>query len=200
MREGLSFLGQQSILDNFPNRLGVDRQHVDRNLDSVGGAGFIGVKDRDRILAGIGRTGSKIDPGIMAAPPATISTTMVSPIALDIPRITAVDIPEIAAGVMTLQMVSQWVAPRAREASFSSLGTLKIASSEMLHIVGMDIKASISEALKRFNPVAIPRIFCRNGATMTIPKKPITTEGKAAKSSTTGLTNSLTRNEATSAK
>ncbi len=95
----------------------------------------------------------------MAAPPVTISTTMVSPMALDIPKMTAVHIPEIAAGVMTLQMVSQRVAPRAREASFSSCGTLKIASSEILQMVGMDIKASINEALKRFNPVGMPRIF-----------------------------------------
>ena len=76
------------------------------------------------MLAGSGRTGSKIDVGNMAAPPATISTTMVSPMALDIPRMTAVDMPEIEAGMTTLQIVSQWVAPSAREASLSSLGTL----------------------------------------------------------------------------
>ncbi len=64
--------------------------------------------------------------------------------------------PEIDAGRMTLAMVSQRVAPRASDASLSSVGTLKMASSEILEMVGMDIKASISAALKRFNPVGIP--------------------------------------------
>jgi hypothetical protein len=82
---------------------------------------------------------------------------MVSPIALDMPRITAVEIPEMDAGRITLAMVSQRVAPKAREASFNSEGTLKMASSERLQMVGMDIKANIKEALKRLSPVGISR-------------------------------------------
>ena len=38
------------------------------------------------MLEGMGRTGSKMEVGIMAAPPATIRTTMVSPMARDMPR------------------------------------------------------------------------------------------------------------------
>ena len=151
-------------------------------------------------LAGMGLTGSNREPGIMAAPPATIKTTMVSPMALDIPRITAVEIPEMDAGTVTRQIVSQWVAPKAKEASLSSFGTLNMASSEMLQIVGMDMNASITEALKRFRPVATLKASWRNGATTTIPKKPMTTEGRAARSSTIGFTHSRILAEDTSAR
>jgi hypothetical protein len=109
------------------------------------------------MLAGMGLTGSNRDMGTMAAPPATMSTTMVSPIALDMPRIIAVVMPERDAGRITRDMVSHLVAPSAREASLSSVGTLKMASSEILQIVGIDIKASINDALKRFRPVAMPK-------------------------------------------
>jgi len=67
-------------------------------------------------------------------------------------------------------------------------------------MVGTDMKANIKEALKRFKPVARSRYSCRKGATTTIPKKPITTEGNAANSSTTGLTTSRIRAEAISAR
>ena len=40
--------------------------------------------------------------GIMAAPPAAISTTIVSPITRLIPNITAVEIPEAAPGIVIL--------------------------------------------------------------------------------------------------
>jgi hypothetical protein len=63
----------------------------------------------------------------------------------------------------------------------------------------MDIKASINDALNKFNPVGILNTFCKKGATITIPKKPITTEGSAARSSTTGLIISLTFLDAISA-
>jgi hypothetical protein len=59
----------------------------------------------------------------MAAPPATMSTTMVSPTALDRPRITAVLMPEMEAGTTTRNGL-QWVAPRATEASAGPPGTL----------------------------------------------------------------------------
>ncbi len=63
----------------------------------------------------------------------------------------------------------------------------------MLQMVGMDMKASMSDALNRFRPVGMPNTFWRKGATRTMPKKPITTDGSAASSSTTGLTISPTR-------
>ncbi|GLI32825.1 hypothetical protein DAMNIGENAA_02580 [Desulforhabdus amnigena] len=75
------------------------------------------------MLDGMGLTGSNIEVGIKVAPPATIKTTIVSPIALDIPRITAVLIPDREAGRITRKTVSQCVAPKAKDASFSSLGT-----------------------------------------------------------------------------
>jgi hypothetical protein len=125
---------------------------------------------------------------------------MVSPIALDIPKIIAVDTPEIDAGIMTRHIVSQWVAPRAKDASFNSFGTPNMASSLMLQIVGTDIKASIMEALNKLSPTGISKVFCKKGATTTIPKKPITTDGRAAKSSTTGLKTSRARFEAISAR
>ena len=112
----------------------------------------------------------------------------------------AVLIPEIEAGTITRIIVSQRVAPRAREASLRATGTLWMASSEILQMVGIDIKASIKEALKRFRPVGKSKTSCRKGATKTIPKNPITTEGRAARSSTTGLTTSLTLSEAISAR
>ncbi len=76
------------------------------------------------MLAGMGRTGSKMDSGSMAAPPATISTTMVSPTARERPRITAVLIPDREAGTTTRAMVWSWVAPKATDASRRATGTL----------------------------------------------------------------------------
>ena len=150
------------------------------------------------MLAGIGRMGSKTDSGTIAAPPATISTTIVSPKARLMPSMTAVPTPESAYGKVTSFRVSQGVAPKASEASFKACGTACRASSEIEQIVGTAMKASISEALKRLSPVAIPRAFCSHGATSTIPIKPITTEGSAAKSSIKGLTIRRVLSDATS--
>ena len=63
--------------------------------------------------AGMGRTESKRLSGIAAAPPATMRTTIVSPIARAIPRMTAVEMPESADGMVTLTIVSDFVAPSA---------------------------------------------------------------------------------------
>ncbi|GLI32824.1 hypothetical protein DAMNIGENAA_02570 [Desulforhabdus amnigena] len=70
----------------------------------------------------------------------------------------------------------------------------------MLQMVGTDMNASINEALNRFKPVARLNVLCKNGATITIPKKPITTEGNAARSSTTGLAISRNLTDAISAR
>ena len=75
-----------------------------------------------------------------------------------------------------------------------------MASSEILVIVGIDMKASITAALKRFRPVARSRVSWRTGATTTIPKNPMTTEGSAARSSTIGFTHSRTLGVAISAR
>ena len=52
-----------------------------------------------------------------AALPVTIITAIVSPIARPMPSMTAVRMPERAAGTTTRQIVCQWVAPIARLAS-----------------------------------------------------------------------------------
>jgi hypothetical protein len=71
----------------------------------------------------MGRTGSKTDPGIMAALPATIKTVIVSPITRLIPSIIDVEIPDPAAGIITLTIVCHLFAPNAKDASRKCLGT-----------------------------------------------------------------------------
>ena len=71
----------------------------------------------------MGRTGSKNVFGITAAPPATMSTVIVSPIARLIPKMIAVDIPEPAAGITTLTSVCHLFAPTANDASLNERGT-----------------------------------------------------------------------------
>ncbi len=72
------------------------------------------------IVAVIVRTGRKIaarDAGSTAAFPVTIMTAMVSPMARPMPSMTAVRMPDRAAGTTTRQMVCHFVAPMARPAS-----------------------------------------------------------------------------------
>jgi hypothetical protein len=140
------------------------------------------------MAAGMGRTGSNNDKGIIAAPPASIRVTIVSPMALDIPKITAVQIPDKAPGIDTYIMVSQEVAPKAREASFKSRGTAYRASSAILQMVGRLINASTTDAVNKLIPTAMSKVSCNQGAITIKPKKPSTTEGKAAGNSTMGLT------------
>ena len=107
--------------------------------------------------AGIGLTGSNKLSGMSAAPPATIKTTMVSPITRLNPSITPVAIPEKAAGTVTVVSVSQCVAPSARDDSFRLLGTERRASSEMVQIVGTAMSASKMAAFNTFSPVGAPK-------------------------------------------
>ena len=104
----------------------------------------------------MGRTGSKIESGMMAAPPATISTTMVSPMARDMPSMTAVPMPDSAEGMTTRISVSQRVAPRASDASRSVRGTANSASSATEQMVGTLMNASMSAAFNRLSPVSAP--------------------------------------------
>ena len=67
-----------------------------------------------------------------------------------------------------------------------------MASSEILEMVGTAMRASISEALNIFRPVGMSNASWRNGATITIPKNPMTTEGNDASSSMIGFKISLT--------
>ena len=60
----------------------------------------------------------------------------VSPAALEILKITPVEIPGNAAGITTLEIVSHFVAPRARDASLKLFGTAKSASHVAVIITG----------------------------------------------------------------
>ena len=82
-----------------------------------------------------------------------MSTTMVSPMARDMPSMTAVPMPDNEAGATTLTRVSQRVAPRASDASRNESGTACMASSATLQMVGTLINASMREALNRLRPV-----------------------------------------------
>ena len=104
----------------------------------------------------MGLTGSKRLSGMSAAPPATISTTMVSPMTRLKPSITPVAIPEKAAGIVTVVSVSQCVAPSAKD-SLRLLGTERRASSEMVQIVGTAMRASRMAAFNIFSPVGAPK-------------------------------------------
>lgn len=125
---------------------------------------------------------------------------MVSPMARDMPSITAVPMPDSAEGITTRISVSHRVAPRASDASRSVRGTANSASSATEQMVGTLMNASMSAAFSRLSPVSAPNQSCRKGATMTMPKKPMTTEGNAASSSTNGLTMRRVRLAAISAR
>jgi hypothetical protein len=97
---------------------------------------------------------------------------MVSPIALDMPRMTAVETPDPAAGRTTLIKVCHRFAPTAYDASLKLFGTQLNASSARLHTVGTAITPSIMLAVKAHKPVGRCNNFCKKGAATTIPKKP----------------------------
>jgi hypothetical protein len=139
------------------------------------------------MVAVMGRTGSKIEPGITAAPPATMSTTMVSPTALPMPRMMAVEMPEPAAGITTLVRVCHRLAPSARDASRKLRGTKLNASSARLATVGVAMMPRISDAVKALSPEGTPRRFWMKGATMIMPKKPKMMDGIPARISIRGF-------------
>ena len=116
-------------------------------------------------------TGANIDPGIWATLPATIITAKVSPIALPIPRITAVIIPGSADGKIIWRIVCQWVDPRPNAASLYSPGTALIASWETDIIVGNIITDKIKAAVNTLNPVP-PKCWRTTGTNTVKPKNP----------------------------
>ena len=105
----------------------------------------------------MGLIGSNRLSGMSAAPPATINTTIVSPMTRLKPSMTPVAIPENAAGTVTVVSVSQCVAPRAKEDYLRLLGTERSASSEMVQIVGTAMRASNMAAFNTFSPVGAPK-------------------------------------------
>ena len=121
--------------------------------------------------------------------PVTIMTAIVSPMALPIPRMAAAEIPDIAAGTMTLIVVSQRVAPMARDASLYEWGTECMASSETDMTVGRAmIPRSIEPASQdSLNTSWFSKMSLRKGSSTRTPKNPYTTEGIPAKTSHTGF-------------
>lgn len=104
----------------------------------------------------MGRTGSKIESGMMAAPPATISTTMVSPMARDMPEHDGcTDAGQRGRDDHADQRFPA-VAPRASDASRSVRGTANSASSATEQMVGTLMNASMSAAFNRLSPVSAP--------------------------------------------
>ena len=109
--------------------------------------------------------------GIWDTLPATMITAKVSPTALPIPKITAVMIPGNAAGNMIFLIVCQFVAPKPRDASLYTCGTLHNASNDTDMIVRRIIIASIIPAVKILKPLP-PNYVLTNGTNTTSPKNP----------------------------
>ena len=108
--------------------------------------------------------------------------------ALPIPRTTAAEIPEAAAGRRTQNIVWVRVAPSPKDASRKSFGTAESASSDTETIVGSAIIPRITEAAAHEKPLGISSVFCRKLHKTSIPKNPYTTDGIPARSSTAGFT------------
>ena len=85
--------------------------------------------------------------------PVTNKIAMVSPMALPIPNIIAVVIPEEALGKTTLEIVCHLFAPMPREASRYEIGTDSNASSETLTIVGNALIARIKDPENQESPI-----------------------------------------------
>ena len=112
----------------------------------------------------------------LAAIPAAITTIIVSPIALDTANKTAPTIPGRAAGKTTFLIVSDLVAPIAREPSRKEFGTELITSSDNEEIKGIIIipitppaAIALSEAILKPRESAI---FFKKGPTVIAAKNP----------------------------
>src|SRR5450756_34418 len=126
---------------------------------------------------------------IRACVPATSATIIVSPTARDSPRMTDAAMPEIAAGNTTRRVVRILLAPSAKEPWRRAIGTALIASSDSEATVGMIMIPSAMPAASTLNvPTWMPsRPFSTSGAMKVNAKKPYTTDGTPARSSSTGL-------------
>src|SRR5256885_4966256 len=93
--------------------------------------------------------GEKRELEISGRLPMTIVTAIVSPSARPRASTAAPKIPALAAGRITLALVSHHVAPSATDDSRSPCGTARSTSREMAESVGRIITASTRDALKR---------------------------------------------------
>ena len=90
--------------------------------------------------------------GILATLPATIRMAMASPMARPMPSTTEAAMPLLAAGMLTLKIVSIFVAPSARLASSYSGGTAFSAVSLTEMMDGRIMMASTMIAARRLAP------------------------------------------------
>ena len=90
--------------------------------------------------------------GMLATLPATMMTAMASPMARPMPSTIEAAMPLEAAGTLTRNTVSIWVAPRASEASSYSLGTALRAVSDTEMMEGRIMTASTRMAASRHAP------------------------------------------------
>ena len=111
-----------------------------------------------------------------AASPAAITTIIVSPIARDIASIIPPTIPGSAAGITTFRMVSDCVAPMAKEPSRMDCGTAVITSSAREEIKGIIIipitppaASALSDEIVK--PTLAPKSR-KKGATVNAAKNP----------------------------
>ena len=126
--------------------------------------------------------------------PAAIATTIVSPMAREMPRTIAATIPEMAAGTTTRVAVVTRRAPRPYDASRSGAGTALIASSETEAMSGIVRTPTATAAAAKLKPLAPgTRAWMMVGLMNVRAKKPRTTLGMPARTSRTGLTTHRTR-------
>jgi hypothetical protein len=144
------------------------------------------------IVAVMVLTGCSQEKTILGEFPVIIRTVIVSPTILPKPSMIDATIPELAAGITTLYVVSHFVAPSAREAWRYFVGTAFIASSEIEIIVGRLINASIIDPANAVSPIGRLNNLFIAGTTSCKPMKPITTEGMVASISIMGFKVSLT--------
>ena len=105
-----------------------------------------------------------------------------------------------AAGTLTRNTVSIWVAPRASEASSYSLGTALRAVSDTEMMEGRIMTASTRMAQNRLAPSGRWKATRTAGTRTIMPMRPYTTEGMPASRSTAGRTRLARRGGATLAR
>ncbi len=99
--------------------------------------------------------------------------------------------PGIEAGSTTRVIIWKRSEPSARAAVLYESGTARSASSVTVKISGQTASERPMAAVSAFKRCSVPNVFCTHVASTMSAKKPMTTEGMPAKSSTTGLMISL---------
>jgi len=136
----------------------------------------------------------RIEPPV---PPAAMATTIVSPMAREMPMMSAATIPDTAAGTTTLRLVVTLRAPRPYDASRRLRGTARSASSEIEAMSGMIRMPTPRPAASMLNTVACGQTRWTMLGLMNVrAKKPRTTLGMLARISRIGFTKDRVRGEA----